>query len=244
MTSNPKAKANRGNALRSTGLKTRSASKRPKARREADKPTKKKTAKDNLPSIRAATPSGRLKSIGGSVSDAFNNTIIDQMCRSLWVPYSDRDKMMQHGIAARSAMVGIKPRDEVEGMLAVQMVALHNAAMECFQRAKLEGQTFEGRRENLNQANKLSHSYATLIEALDRHRGKGQQHVTVEHVHVNQGGQAIVGALSPRGGGVSRQTEEQPHAKGITHETGIPMPRPDPERKVVPIRGRKGKVSL
>jgi hypothetical protein len=44
-----------------------------------------------------------------------------------------------------------------------------------------------------NQANKLSRTYATLIEALNRHRGKGQQKVTVEHVHVHAGGQAVVG---------------------------------------------------
>ena len=47
-----------------------------------------------------------------------------------------------------------------------------------------------GRRENLNQANKLSRTFATLLEALNRHRGKGQQKVTVEHVHVHAGGQA------------------------------------------------------
>ena len=46
---------------------------------------------------------------------------------------------------------------------------------------------------HLNQANKLSRTYSTLLEALNRHRGKGQQKVTVEHVHVHQGGQAIVG---------------------------------------------------
>src|SRR6266852_1125832 len=46
-------------------------------------------------------------------------------------------------------------------------------------------QTFEGRRENLSQANKLSRTYATLLEALNRHRGKGRQKVTVEHVHVH-----------------------------------------------------------
>jgi hypothetical protein len=32
------------------------------------------------------------------------------------------------------------------------------------------------------EANKLTPSYATLVEALNRYRGKGHQHVTVEHV--------------------------------------------------------------
>ena len=76
-------------------------------------------------------------------------------------------------------------------MIAAQLLATHNAAMECYRRAMIPEQTLEGRRENLNQANKLSRTYATLIDALNRHRGKGQQKVTVEHVHVHAGGQAV-----------------------------------------------------
>ena len=51
----------------------------------------------------------------------------------------------------------------------------------------------------------LSRSFAVLLEALNRHRGKGQQKVTVEHVTVNAGGQAIVGAVATpgRGGGAN-----------------------------------------
>jgi hypothetical protein len=97
-------------------------------------------------------------------------------------------------------MMGMKPRDALEGMLIGQLIASHNAAMECYRRAMIPGQTFEGRRENLNQANKLSRTYAALTEALDRHRGKGQQHIRVEHVNVHAGGQAIVGAVTPGGG--------------------------------------------
>jgi hypothetical protein len=62
------------------------------------------------------------------------------------------------------------------------MIAAHSAAMECYRRAMISDQTFEGRKESLTQANKLSRTYVTLLEALNRHRGKGQQKVTVEHV--------------------------------------------------------------
>ena len=68
-------------------------------------------------------------------------------------------------------------------------------------------QTFAGRKENLNQANKLSRTHATLLEALNRHRGKGQQKATVEHVHVHNGGQAIVGSVE---GGIRTKRENQP----------------------------------
>jgi hypothetical protein len=89
--------------------------------------------------------------------------------------------------------LAIGPKDELEGMLAAQLISYHNASMEYYRRAMIGEQTFEGRRENLNQANKLSRTYATVLEALNRHRAKGQQKVTVEHVHVHEGGQAIEG---------------------------------------------------
>src|SRR5215470_1404482 len=89
--------------------------------------------------------------------------------------------------------------------------------MECYRRAMLREQTFEGRRENLNQANKLSRTYAALLEALNRHRGKGQQKVTVEHVHIHDGGQAIVGNVeSPRGRDQAK-SEDQRDARQIAH---------------------------
>jgi hypothetical protein len=90
--------------------------------------------------------------------------------------------------AVLAGLGGIGPKDELEGMIAGQLIAAHNAAMECYRCAMIPEQSFEGRRESLNQANKLSRTYATLVEALNRHRGKGHQKVTVEHVHVHAGG--------------------------------------------------------
>jgi hypothetical protein len=49
-------------------------------------------------------------------------------------------------------VVGIAPKDELEGMIAAQLIACHNAAMECYRRAMIGEQSFEGRRENLSQA--------------------------------------------------------------------------------------------
>jgi hypothetical protein len=47
--------------------------------------------------------------------------------------------------------------------------------MECYRRAMLGEQTFEGRRENLSQANKLSRTYAVLLDALNRNRGASRR---------------------------------------------------------------------
>ncbi|MBV9829368.1 MAG: hypothetical protein JO001_27435, partial [Alphaproteobacteria bacterium] len=177
-----------------------------------------------------------LKPIGGSGNDAFNNIVLNQALRAVWAS-SDPDQLHQQYQAALAGMMGLKPGDELEGMMAAQLVAVHNAAMECFRRAMIPEQTFEGRESGLKHAVKLSRAYADLLLALDKHRGKGQQRVTVEHVHVHQGGQAIVGAVNA-GGGVPSRTEDQPHAPGrLTDEPGAPLPCSNQARDRMPIAG-------
>ena len=109
----------------------------------------------------------------------------------------------------------------------------------------LNEQTFEGCQENLNQANKLSRTYAALVESLNRHRGKGQQKVTVEHVHVHEGGQAIVGNVEGQGGGFASKTQDQPHAiahapgRAMADTTRGPVPVASDEKRSMPDARRK-----
>lgn len=104
-------------------------------------------------------------------------------------------------------MHGIGPRDELEGMLVTQMVCTHNLATEYASRAMLRGQTAEGVDLNVNRMTKLMRAFTAQMEALNRYRGKGQQKVTVEHVHVHEGGQAIVGEVHHRGGGKGKKSQ-------------------------------------
>jgi hypothetical protein len=133
-------------------------------------------------------------------------------------------------------MIGLAPKDGLEGMMAAQLIASHHAAMECYRRAMLAEQTFEGRQGALSQAGKLSRTHILPLEALNRHRGKGQQKVVVEHVNVHAGGQAIVGNVSSPGGGDRGKSEHQPYASQITH-----APQPEMrstrqvEREAVPV---------
>jgi hypothetical protein len=178
---------------------------------------------------------GTLKNIGGSRSDHWNTILANQTLSTLWVAHSKDESRDRQYTATVAALVGIGPKDELEGMIAAQLIAAHNAAMECYRRAMIGEQTFEGRRENLNQANKLSRSYAVLLDTLNRHRGKGQQKVTVEHVHVHAGGQAVVGVVAPPGGGDQSKSKDQPHAKQISHAPQHEMRSEDKEREPVPI---------
>lgn len=183
-----------------------------------------------------ASQHSKLKRIGGSDIDDFNTVLTNQVIRSLWSAHSDEETLSKQSQATIAAMLGIGPNDEIEGMLGAQLIACHNASLECYRRAMIPEQTFEGRRENLNQANKLSRTYAALVEALNRHRGKGQQKVTVEHVHVHQGGQAIVGHVAT-GGGAQNKAKEQPDTKSLTHAPVTPLWSENAQGEPVPITG-------
>lgn len=43
--------------------------------------------------------------------------------------------------------------------------------------------------------------YNQQLEVLDKHRNKGKQKMTIEHVHVHKGGQTIVGNVNQDGMG-------------------------------------------
>lgn len=92
---------------------------------------------------------------------------------------------------------GIKPKNEIEGMLAAQMVATHILSMETAKRAMIAEQTVEGVTENVNRSNKLMRTFTLQVEALSKLRGDTKT-VTVKHVTVSPGAQAIIGDVHHR----------------------------------------------
>ena len=187
--------------------------------------------------------------LSGSASGAFTYALLSG---AVWAldhhAQPDQGSRDVKRIAVRAFLKEVAPRDPLEGMLAAQLLGLHEAAMECLRRGAVAQQTFEGRQANLGQANKLVRSYATLLEALDRHRGKGQpQVVRVERVTVEAGGQAIVGAVAHSGGGGSGTgSDGRPHAPGgsISHEPGVPLRCADAVREPVPVAGGAGQAAV
>ena len=142
-----------------------------------------------------------------------------------------------------AAVTGIGARDETEGMLATQMVATHFAAISALRRLK-GAETFHQHDSNGNLAVKLLRTFTLQIEALQRYRGKGQQKVTVEHVHVNAGGQAIVGVVhAPEV--KSDKSDQQPDAvREIADAPDTPLRCSNPGRRPLPIASGARKTPL
>ncbi len=70
--------------------------------------------------------------------------------------------------------------------------------------------------------NKLARTFAAQLEALKKYRSTGEQSIRVQHVTVNEGGQAIVGNVRTGGGG-THETGGQPHEPCGSDECGPAM---------------------
>jgi hypothetical protein len=99
-----------------------------------------------------------------------------------------------------SVVKGAQPKDQMEAMLAAQMAAVHIAMMTFARRLALV-ETIPQQDSAERAFNKLARTFAAQMEALKRYRSRGDQTVRVEHVTVNEGGQAIVGNVAHREGG-------------------------------------------
>jgi hypothetical protein len=140
-----------------------------------------------------------------------------------------------------SIVKDIKPRDQLEAMLAAQMAAVHMATMR-FARRLAQVENIPQQDSAERAFNKLARTFAVQMETLKRYRTGGEQKVTVQHVSVGEGGQAIVG-------NVTQGQREPPPAQAaasplaITDAKIAPMARIDEGDKQVaaPVRRKSTK---
>ena len=95
--------------------------------------------------------------------------------------------------ASLAFIEGTKPRGEVESALAIQMACTHSAAMAVLNRLGGGHGTDRSVAAMASAAARLLRAYTAQVETLRRLKNGGSQIVRVEHVHVNEGGQAVIG---------------------------------------------------
>jgi hypothetical protein len=133
----------------------------------------------------------RLKAALGTTSSDFVNASLVQIqsaCRSPWGGISELSMN-----AALAMIEAAAPKDEIEAALAVQMACAHIAAMAVLAKMDAAFGTEQRVAAFGSTAARLMRVYATHVEVLRRLRHGSQQVVRVEHVHVNDGGQAVIG---------------------------------------------------
>jgi len=177
--------------------------------RKRRKPVKFKTVKSDSdnPTIALQDPDEPLLAVKmsealGMVDSDMQGHLLDQVIQTFKGTVStdgaDYEKVATAANNAMAILSGIHPQDEIEGMLAIQMISAHNLAMDAMQRAMLGGQTFEGKKVNVDYATKMLRTFMIQVEALRKYRTGVPQKMIVGRVNVSEGGQAIVGTVNQR----------------------------------------------
>ena len=139
----------------------------------------------------------RLKAAMGTCSSAFVEASLAQLVAACRLPGSGISEVAVN--AALAFIESAKPQSEMEAALIMQMACTHSATMSIFSRY---GGDFGGEHSMAAGASALSRmlrAYATQFEAFHRLRKGGTQVVRVEHVHIHEGAQAVIGTISSAG---------------------------------------------
>lgn len=142
----------------------------------------------------------QLKAALGTSSDAFVDMALHHLERAARIPGEGPSNVSING--ALAIIAAFAPRNEAEAALALQAACTHMIAMVMM--ARIGGGYGGDRRLPVlaSAAAKLLRAHCMQVETFRRlRRGGGDQNIRVEHVHVHDGGQAIVGAVNSRSKG-------------------------------------------
>jgi hypothetical protein len=78
------------------------------------------------------------------------------------------NELFDFAITGLADLVRVSPHDEIERMVAAQLVATHAATMDCYRRSRTVN--LEHRSENLRHAKQLTRAFAMLLGAFQRNR--------------------------------------------------------------------------
>lgn len=149
----------------------------------------------SLDDISGKTVVAALRALGTTQSAILHHALI-QMGRAHTIEGVLDDAAANFGLAV---LHEVQPKDPIETMLVMQMAQIHQHIMTVSGRLA-SAPNIDHAEYAEKQLSRLSRTYAAQVEALRKHRTGGEQKVTVEHVTVNEGGQAIVGAVGVPGG--------------------------------------------
>ncbi len=136
----------------------------------------------------------------GSGSNQFVDDALRRVTKAVRLHGDDEEDGNTLG-AALALIAAVEPQNELEATMAVQMVAANEAALMCFERSRT-AEFMEHASAYSNMANKAMRSFALHAEAIAKLRRGGEQ--VVKHVHVNDGGQAVIAGTINQDQGVRR----------------------------------------
>jgi hypothetical protein len=180
----------------------------------------------------------RLNKALGTRSSDFVNASLLQLQAAARSPFGTISET--HINAALAMIEAVAPKDELEGALAVQMACTHAAAMSVL--VKMDSGFGTERRIAAfgSTAARLMKAYTMQLEVIRRLRTGGQQLVRVEHVHINDGGHAVIGNVmvsdAASTDGKNSEPVRQSSGQPTTNKRSNPPMPVAGQRRLPPVR--------
>jgi hypothetical protein len=140
-----------------------------------------------IPTEENQSPQEVLSKMTGYKNPEANNYLLNQLYRIV-----GKDQLP----TAMALMDGIAPQTPLEGMMALQLVTLNHMMQNFASRMNNDGNTYAQNDGIVNRTTKLIRASTALMETLIKSRNQGKQVIQVQHVTVNEGGQAMLGQAS------------------------------------------------
>lgn len=128
-------------------------------------------------------------------------------------------------------------------MLTTQALTLDSVFTEFLRRSAANmGEHLGAAERYMRLALKAQANSRAVIETLARLHQPREQ--TVRHVHVNQGGQAVVADQFHHHGGAKNEIDKQPHEPNYTAGIGPALLGEDEKRNALPMSGHQGEEAV
>lgn len=138
------------------------------------------------------------ESLSGTKSLIFADRLTQQVIHAQSYPAGDAEECSLRATAAMAALKNLAPQDAGEGMLAAQMVAVHNIGMDCLIRAMGAKGDDKAMETHMRQGGRFLQLYLKQLDQLGRKRGRRRQSVRIEHERAGEDGRVKVRAEDER----------------------------------------------
>jgi hypothetical protein len=137
----------------------------------------------------------QLRDLFGTVSDPFVCGQLDALFHTFSQGLGRPPEQAQLE-AALALIAGVRPRNELEAALAVQVASTHAIALRLNRRLMKTDPVMKDFLDAGIIASKFMRAFAAQVEALSKLRRPAVQVVRVERLNINEGGNAIVGHVT------------------------------------------------
>lgn len=131
-----------------------------------------------------------------AVTAILENYVCNQVNDDGLTPDERNQKLEAYNKAIELFASSLGANGVLQNMLVTQLLGIHELQQKLLPYANRSVHSPEYSQYFINSITKLSNAFIQQLNTLQKLQGNSHQKVTVEHLHVNTGGQAIVGQVN------------------------------------------------